>query len=249
MKWLKDSRGSHATKDDDREYPCMKIYTSIDAPLETVCSYLSSEANMEDYNELVVRHRDLEELTPNSKICWGQTPQLLFIKPRAFVTFCCHRWLRDGTQVVINQACEHESEEASAFALRGATYIGRDPDDPEKTRISLLTHASPGNDIPEWASKTAVKALAPIEPFRLFHNINEGVKRARSELQPDLNDTEMVGMPGRINRPAGLSQMGFACFWPNGGGLKEGLSTEPQSSPECGPQDENRMRLGEENED
>lgn len=30
-------------------------------------------------------------------------------------------------------------------------------------------------------------------------------------------------IPGRSTRAAGLSQMGYACFWPNGGGLKEGL--------------------------
>lgn len=30
-------------------------------------------------------------------------------------------------------------------------------------------------------------------------------------------------VPGRSNHPAGLSQLGYACFWPKGGGLKEGF--------------------------
>ena len=226
IKWMKDSRGSHASSDDERQYPCIKVYSTIEAPLEEVCSYLSQEKHLSEYNDLVTTHRDLEELSPNAKICLGKTPQLLFVKPRTFVTYCNHRWLRDGTQVVVNQACEYEGAEATAFALRGASYIGRDPDDPEKTRVSLLAHTNPGSDVPDWAAKTALKALMPIEPFKLFHKINECVKRARSELQPDLNDTEMVGMPGRISRPAGLGQMGFACFWPNGGGVKEGLASD-----------------------
>ena len=27
---------------------------------------------------------------------------------------------------------------------------------------------------------------------------------------------------GRSPRPAGMAQLGYACFWPNGGGVKEG---------------------------
>jgi hypothetical protein len=30
-------------------------------------------------------------------------------------------------------------------------------------------------------------------------------------------------VPGRSNHPGGLSQLGYACFWPEGGGLTEGL--------------------------
>jgi len=227
LKWMKDPRGDNAGIEDDREYPCIKVYSTIDAPLEDVCVYLSQEQRAADYNDLVVCHRDLEELSPHAKICWGQTPQILFVKPRELITFCYHKWLRDGTQVILNQACDHESAKSGklprAYALRGANYISRDPDDPEKTRISLLAHASPGEDVPKWACKTAVNALAPIEPFKLFHKINEGVKRHRPELEQCLDDTEMVSMPGRSPKPAGIAQMGYACFWPKGGGLKEGI--------------------------
>ena len=111
-------------------YPCIRCYTTIDAPLREVCDYLSDESRMGEYNELVVGHRDVEEISPHSKVCWGTSPQILFIKPRDFVTFCHHRWKKDGTQVVINQAVDHEQEPAvleegkqracRAYALRGA---------------------------------------------------------------------------------------------------------------------------------
>ena len=94
------------------------------------------------------------------------------------------------------------------------------PDDPNKTKFALVAHANPGGDIPHWACKTAVNAIAPIEPFKLFHKINENVKRALLQLQ--LERTELVGLPGCSGKPGGLSQMGYACFWPNGGGLNEG---------------------------
>jgi hypothetical protein len=46
-------------------------------------------------------------------------------------------------------------------------------------------------------------------------------------VKPELKSmehTEMVGSThGRSTRPAGLSQLGYACFWPNGGGLREGM--------------------------
>jgi len=232
LKWMKDSRGSYADPDDDKEYPCIKVYATIDAPIDEVCTYLAEAKRLPEYNDLVVQHRDLEEISPHSKICWGKCPQILFINPRDFVTFCHHRWLRDGTQVVVNQAVEHTDVPAvkedvkgkvcRAQALRGANFIMKHPDDPNKTKFALVAHANPGGDIPQWACKTAVNAIAPIEPYKLFHKINDNVRRAIPQLQ--VERAEMVGSAsGRSCKPGGLSQMGYACFWPNGGGLREGL--------------------------
>lgn len=235
LKWMKDSRGEEATKKDNREYPCIRVHTTIDAPMEEVCLYLSQEQRAREYNDLVIKHKDLEELTSHSKICWGETPQILFIKPRQLITFCHHRWLRDGTAVVVNQACDHlESSKLTcprAYALRGANFIAQDPEDPSKTRITMFAHASAGADVPTWAVKTAVSALAPIEPFKLFHRINEGVKKALPELQLQLENAEMVSTPGQSNRPVGIAQMGYACFWPNGGGQKEGSGSNSLDAP------------------
>mmetsp|Transcript_14344 Transcript_14344/g.21189 ORF Transcript_14344/g.21189 Transcript_14344/m.21189 type:complete len:655 (+) Transcript_14344:125-2089(+) len=231
MKWLPDQRGRHANPEyGDRKYPCIKCYATIDAPFEEVCSFLSNSDTMPTYNELVIDHRDIEEITPHSKICWSQCPQILFIKSRDFVTFCHLKWKRDGTQVVVNQACDHEDmpgvhEEKEgntcrAFALRGANFIQRDPKNPDKTRFAILAHADPGGGLPEWTVKTAVNAVAPIEPFKLFHNINSQIIAAG----PSPPRAEMVSsLSGRSARPGGLSQLGYACFWPNGGGLKEGF--------------------------
>ena len=231
VKWMRDSRGSHATTDDNDEYPCMKAYATLDAPIDQVCAYLADSTRFREYNDLVVNFQDLEEISPHSKICWGQSPKILFVQPRNFVTFCHHRWLRDGTQVVVNQACNYEEYSQVipksntcphwAFALRGANFISPHPDDPNKTRFALIAHANPGHDISPWMCRLAVNNLVPIEPFKLFHKIN---KHAQVYKQSDLDRTQMVkALPGRSNRPAGMSQMGYACFWPNGGGLKEGL--------------------------
>ena len=68
--------------------------------------------------------------------------------------------------------------------------------------------------------KTAVNAVAPIEPFKLFARIEKNVIASGKSYE---NRTKMVkSMPGRSTSPAGLSQMGYACFWPNGGALKDG---------------------------
>jgi len=227
LKWMPDSREEHARDDEERESPCICVKGTIDAPFDHVCDYLSRKELMNEYNELVVAHRDLEEITPHSKITWGQSPQILFVKPRDFVTYCHHRWRRDGKLVILNQACEHEDapgEETDkggkvcrAMALRGANYIWKDPDDETKTKIYLLAHADPGG-LPTWACKSAVSAVAPIEPFKLFHNIEECVKRRGP---PPQRSGFAAALPGRSSRPAGISQMGYACFWPLGGGLRE----------------------------
>ena len=234
----------------DLEWPCVRLYSIIDAPCSEVCTYLSQERHVSDYNQLLDKYQDLDVITSHSKICFASSPQLLFIKPRDLITFCSHRWKRDGTQIVVNQACDqYKDRKATAFALRGATYISPDPHDPEhKTQIAMLAHASPGTDLPKWACRTAIQSLLPIEPYRLFYKINEGIKQCRPELQEllhkrqqqeastdrdddddddDDRTTEMVGHPtglrtGRISRaPAGLAQMGYACFWPHGGGPLE----------------------------
>jgi len=277
VKWMKDSRGPYANAEDSREYPCIKLYSTIDAPLEEVCMYLSQPNNMQEYNDLIVKHKDLEIISPYSKICWGQTPQLLFVKPRQMITFCHHKWLRDGTQVVVNQAWDYDGDEdeeernrikkmidersPKAFALRGANYISRHPDDPEKTRVCLITHAHPGSDVPQWALRTSVNSLGPIEPFKLFHKINHNVGKHREELQKRclmlrrVDETEMVSSSaadgsgsavggdrgGMTRRPAGLSQMGYACFWPDGGGIIEGGSMPNQQREEQRQQPQNQQ--------
>lgn len=137
LKWMKDSRADKANPEDDNEYPCIKCYSTIDAPLEDVCTYLSQEAASADYNDVVEKHKDVEEISPSAKICWSQSPQILFIKPRDFVTFCHHRWKRDGTEIIVNQACDHpdyplekmdkEGKSCRGYALRGANCKYRDP--------------------------------------------------------------------------------------------------------------------------
>eukprot|EP00590_Aulacoseira_subarctica_P003589 CAMPEP_0172436434 /NCGR_PEP_ID=MMETSP1064-20121228/71719_1 /TAXON_ID=202472 /ORGANISM="Aulacoseira subarctica , Strain CCAP 1002/5" /LENGTH=528 /DNA_ID=CAMNT_0013184835 /DNA_START=340 /DNA_END=1926 /DNA_ORIENTATION=+ len=227
--------------DKDVLFPCIKCYGTLDAPIETVCAYLADESRVSEYNDLIADFRDLEEITCNSKITWSLCPPILFIKSRDFVTFCSHRWKRDGTQVVVNQALEHHENapEASeregggracrARALRGANLISPDPDDPEKTRFTILALADPGGGLSQWTMKAAVNAVAPIEPFKLYYKL----KRALKCYEPC--STEMVSTSSGTSatagsgKPAGLSQLGYACFWPKGG-LQEHHSHQKQTS-------------------
>lgn len=127
---MKDSREDKAVDEDEMEYPCIKCVSTIDAPIEDVCTYLSQESVYPDYNDVVDKHKDVEEISPSAKICWSQSPQILFLKPRDFVTFCHHRWNKDGSEIVVNQAVEHPEYPANnkeqagracrAYALRGA---------------------------------------------------------------------------------------------------------------------------------
>lgn len=242
---MKDSRGLHADPNDNQKHPCMKLIATIDAPFPVVCRYLSEKDRFREYNSLLVDQEDVEILTPHSKICWSQSKKLLFIQPRDFVTYCRHRWLNDGTQLITNQACDHPNTSLSisgtntqnsirglsgyrAFSLRGATYISRCPDFPnERTKVVMLSHCNCGRDVPEWAVRAAVGVLAPIKPFEIIHRIDVGIRRSREELEraekkltsksptpyPTLEDDR------RSSRPAGIAQMGYACFWPEGGGL------------------------------
>lgn len=80
------------------------------------------------------------------------------------------------------------------------------------------------------AVKTAVNTCAPIEPFKLFARIDQRVKDyvQSRPYQPHRADFVNDTHGGRTTRPAGLAQLGYACFWEDGGG-KVGLA-EPVSS-------------------
>jgi len=273
LKWMPESRspsstievnerGDDSTDSNDGEgeklYPCIRVYSTIDAPFERVCDYLAQPNHLDQYNDLVVHHNDLEDITPHSKVCYGQSPQILFVKPRDFVTFCSHRWKNNGReQVVVNQACSHpkapvailnENESKSstqstnsnkvcrAYALRGANFLSRDPMDDTKTHIAIVAHADPGGGLPQWACKAAINAVAPIEPFKLFYNIENGVKKHMARLSSSQLTTNNVSSFTKQSggkwseKPGGLSQLGYACFWPNGGGLNE-QAMSPSSRP------------------
>jgi len=237
MKWMPDSRGEKADKEDRGKYPCIKCYSTIDAPLEEVCTYLSQPDKSVEYNDVVEKHKDLEEISPSAKICWSQSPQILFVKPRDFVTFCHHRWKSDGTEIIVNQACEHpkypseemekDGKSCRGYALRGVNILSRCSEDPSKTNIAIVAHANPGRGLPEWATKAAVNALAPIEPFKLFHKINEKVIHNQPQLRERVEEAKTVSTmspSGRSSRPGGISQLGYACFWPDGGGKIESIA-------------------------
>ena len=76
VKWMKDPRGRHGNPKDMQCHPCMKLHAVIDAPFALVCRYLSQEHRYREYNSLLVDQKDVEELTPHSKICWSQSKKL-----------------------------------------------------------------------------------------------------------------------------------------------------------------------------
>lgn len=229
LKWMPDSRDEMGDSSDD-EYPCLKLFATIDAPLEEVCNYLSDSNHVSEYNDLVIEHHDIESIAPYAKICWAACPKILIVKPRDFVTFCCLKWKKDGTQIVLNQAVEHENKPpihsegdgkyCRALALRGANIISRHPEYNDKTLLALITHASTGGNIPKWSIRTIVKTIAPIEPFKLCYKIEKRVQASMAAKQ-EAKVKMTSSSPTKGCRPGGLSQLGYACFWPEGGGLVE----------------------------
>jgi len=55
---MRDPRGEKfAMKDDDGEYPCIKCFGVLDAPLDKVCAFLADEQGIREYNDLVENYR------------------------------------------------------------------------------------------------------------------------------------------------------------------------------------------------
>ena len=69
-------------------------------------------------------------------------------------------------------------------------------------------------------TKTGMNAVAPIEPYKLFAKINQCLAKSKPELERlKLERAERASIPGRSNQPVGFASIGFAGFWPEGGGL------------------------------
>jgi len=264
LKWLPDPRKREQQKEEEdtkkeKLYPCMKVISTVDAPYEHVCSYLSNPSHVSEYNDTVEHHKEVEDISPNSKICWSSCQQLLFLKPMDFVTFCSLKWKNGGdTQLVLSEAVDHDSvpgnhgdhnvdkdnvdkDNASkdsicdesgkkrkdkrftrAFALRGANFISRHPEHNDKTLLTLLAHGSPGCSLPSWTIKIAVEALAPVEPFKICHRIEVGSRKLMVDGKDEIKVDMFSHDDNNIHdRPGGLSQLGYACFWPYGGGVAE----------------------------
>lgn len=266
--WLPDSRENSTTTSskDATPWPCLRIQSILDAPLQDVTAYLSNEQHAPDYNSLLSNYRDVARIGPQTKLCWAQTPQVLFIQPRTFLTLCAYRWREDGTVWIVSQAVDEYSSNddedplvATAFAFRGATVLAPDADDCNKTRISILVHASPGKDVPNWACRTATNTLAALEPFSLCYHINQGVQRVAAEriameekartIEETKETREVLSGVSTENdhetpttsssswnnlaetqRPVGIAQLGYACFWPDGAEQEETPSEQIDGS-------------------
>lgn len=78
-------------------------------------------------------------------------------------------------------------------------------------------------------TKTGMNAVAPIEPYKLFAKINQNLAKSKPELEKlKLERAERACVPGRSNQPVGFASIGFAGFWPEGGGLLPSSSSKTE---------------------
>ena len=113
--------------------------------------------------------------------------------------------------------------------LRGASIISPVEGDEEKTIVVLMAHMHTGGSLPDWVIRASVNGLAPVEPFRIMYKIEKGTKemmkeeeKARKNVKKGDTSVAFVSHENEMKkRPGGMSQMGHASFWPEGGGLVE----------------------------
>lgn len=89
------------------------------------------------------------------------------------------------------------------------SVISKDPKDPNKTRITMLSHANPGGGLPQWAMNTAVNAAVQIEPFKFFYKINESICDYHDPtIFLNSQCSNVSSSQGRSNKPAGMAHLG-----------------------------------------
>jgi hypothetical protein len=55
---------------------------------------------------------------------------------------------------------------------------------------------------------TAVNGVVQIEPFKLFHKINEGACSYKEKSSASSQTAHVSSLPGRSTTPAGIAQLG-----------------------------------------
>jgi hypothetical protein len=91
LTYMKDSRDSKSKAmtaslpnnnknwNPDEEYPCIKMYSTLDAPIEEVCIYLSNEKHVWDYNSMIQNHKGEFFSLSWSDVWKRKTHRLVFI--------------------------------------------------------------------------------------------------------------------------------------------------------------------------
>jgi hypothetical protein len=149
-------------------------------------------------------------------VCYAETPKILFIPPRCFLTalelrtfkgfgneglVVTHLGIPQSDSFAPHLALPNGGGLTPANSIRGMTVLM--PHGPNHTACALLAHADPGRGLPEWGMKAAVGALVSVEPFRYFFRMGEGARQAGEA------GIEAVKKRGKV----GLSQLGYAGFW------------------------------------
>lgn len=78
-----------------------------------------------------------------------------------------------------------------------------DPQDPNKTKMSMLQHGSPGGKVSRMVMNTGVNVVAPIESFKLCHRIRTNAS---------IFSTKFNSATQYNSSSAGIA-LTSACFW------------------------------------
>eukprot|EP00904_Undaria_pinnatifida_P009544 jgi/Undpi1/571/HiC_scaffold_10.g04035.m1 len=174
------------------KFACVKATGTLDAEAAEVFSLFLDNERVHEYNDNCRVVRDLERLSPDTKISWAATPKYGPFKARDFVTVVHYRTLDDGTMVVVNRAVEHPAARRGKKYVRAEILIASNimrpnREDPTKTDFISVTHINPGGIadstlgakiVNKLCAKAPVNLLLALEKTANSPPVPKGTKRA-----------------------------------------------------------------------
>ncbi|CAM9115160.1 unnamed protein product [Ascophyllum nodosum] len=168
------------------KFACVKAMGTLDAEASELYKLFLDNERVHEYNDNCRHVRDLERLSPDTKISWAATPRYGPFKARDFVTVVHYRTLPDGTMIVLNRAIEHPAARRGNKYVRAeiliATNIMRpNRADPSKTDFISVTHINPGGIADTAIGASIINHLCAKAPVNLLTSLE---RCANSPLGP-----------------------------------------------------------------
>ena len=165
--WKLD-RSSLKLSKEDRDWPCVKSSTIIEADATSVAEYLLDSSKVMEYNKYSAGRDDVEILSRNTKVVWNRLKIPIGIPPYDFCTMI-HYYFNPLTSehFILSRSVRHDSVPVHKDYGRSEKIIGiniirpviadKKSDQPTRSEIVCISHQRYANTPPIMIEKSMMR--------------------------------------------------------------------------------------------
>lgn len=180
--------GSYVKEEDaaaGKKHAGVKSTGIIKAPIETVFELFIDNDRVREYNEHIVKVRNVDALIPKSsnskshwtKVTWSSSPKYGPFKARDFVSVVNYRKFNNGTCIILNRPAYLEGYEPQPSKyVRATILLAANILTPTKnghTKLTQIAHINPGGGADTKVVAKIINGLCAKGPPYFFNNLQK----------------------------------------------------------------------------